>query len=325
MSSRWVRGLVWSGAVLLGMAAVNAEVARRVDPLDPAGPLSGDTDYYQWSLGRVSYTVKGQGHPVVLVHGVGIGADRFEWRRVFNRFSEMYRVYAYDQLGFGLSDRPDVTYQPELYVRLLRDFLRDIVHGAATVVASGLAGAHAVVAASLYPTLFEHLVLLHPTGARGELDSLKWERRLVHTVLRSPVVGELLVNLLASRSSIRERLYEHWPSMSESEFRDMIEACYASSHQPGARHAIAAYLTGFLDVDVRRHFASLSLPTVVVWGGRALPGPLDGACFSQDLNPRSRATVFEGAGSDLANARPDELVMLIKDLLQEGAKHLRHD
>ena len=56
MSNRWIRGVLWAGVSLAGMAVVNAEIARRVDPLDPAGPLAGEAHYYQWSLGRVFYT-----------------------------------------------------------------------------------------------------------------------------------------------------------------------------------------------------------------------------------------------------------------------------
>ena len=106
MSNKWLRGLLWAGTGLAGMAIINAEVARRVDPLDPAGPLEGETNYYQWSLGRVFYTVAGQGDPLVLIHGFEIGMDSQVWRDVFTQLAKRFRVYAYDQLG---EDRKSVV------------------------------------------------------------------------------------------------------------------------------------------------------------------------------------------------------------------------
>ena len=315
MSNKWIRAFIWTGAALAGVAVLNAEIARRVDPLDPAGPPHGDPNYYQWSLGRVFYSVKGQGRPVVLIHRFGIGADSYEWYRVFDELSSSHRVYAYDQLGFGLSDRPDITYQPEVYVRLQRDFLRDVVGGSALVVASGLTCAHAVMAASLYPTLFERLVLLQPRGAGSLASRPGVDRQLLHTLLRSPVVGELAVNILASRASIRHNLWQSGSSGVPDEAT--VSNCYASSHQPGARHAIAAYLTGFLDRDIRRAFATLRQPVTVAWGREALPMPSTRAGPFMQLNPQARLVIFERAGVDLATERADALAALVRELAND--------
>ena len=316
MSNKWLRGILWAGVSLAGMAIVNAEIARGVDPLDPAGPLDGESHYYQWSLGRVFHTVAGQGRPLVLIHGFGIGVDSNEWRHVFNTLSLNFRVYAYDQLGFGLSDRPDITYSPDLYVRLQRDFLRDVVGGAATVVASSLTCAHTVLAANLYPTLIENLVLIHPTSVRGILSRPGWKWSLFHTLLRSPVVGEMLVNVIASRSSIRRQLSESlFPSVDQVD-EHTVDVYYASSHQPGARHAIAACITGFLDVDSRLAFARLVQPVTVVWGRDAEQIASGKADPLMALNPSAHTVMFESTGLDIAKDRPQELVALIREAME---------
>jgi pimeloyl-ACP methyl ester carboxylesterase len=313
MSNRWIRGALWAGVSLAGMAVVNAEIARRVDPLDPAGPLAGEAHYYQWSLGRVFYTVEGQGRPLVLIHGFGVGADSNEWRHIFKTLSQNFRVYAYDQLGFGLSDRPDITYSPDLYVRLQRDFLRDVVRGTAMVVASALTCPHTVLAASLYPTLFENLVLVHPARVRGILSLPGWKWSLLYTALRSPVVGEILVNAIASRSSIRHQLGESLFPGADRVDEYIAEVCYASSHQPGARHAIAAYVSGFLDADIRLAFARLRQPVTVVWGKNVERSASERVDPLMALNPSAHTVVLDNTGQDIANQRPQELVALIRE------------
>src|SRR5262249_35472080 len=91
--------------------------------------LEGQQRRYTWTHGNIFYSVKGRGEPVVLVHGVYAGASSFEFRRIFDRLAERYRVYAFDLLGFGLSDRPAIIYTPELYIRLIQDFVGQVVGG----------------------------------------------------------------------------------------------------------------------------------------------------------------------------------------------------
>lgn len=324
MSNKWLRGLLWAGAGLAGMAIINAEIARRVDPLDPAGSLDGEPNYYQWSLGRVFYTVAGQGAPLILIHGFEIGMDSQVWSCLFKQLSQKFRVYAYDQLGFGLSDRPDITYNAELYVRLQRDFVRDVVRGPATAVADdGLACAHTVLAASLYPTLFENLILIHPVTMRGWFQKPDWQWGLVHTLLRSPVLGEMLVNIIASRSSIRgwlgERLFMRWGREDEN----LVDAHYTSSHQPGARHAIAAYISGLLELDIRLAFARLQQPVTIVWGRGDRSLPSERIEYLLDLNPSARMVALENTGPCVAYECPDELVRVIESAMGSGNRGKR--
>ena len=82
----------WLGARLSGPANSMIEAEER---------------RYAWRHGEVTYKVKGRGEPLVLIHGIYAGASSFEYRRVFAQLAvKHHRVYAFDLLGFGLSDRP---------------------------------------------------------------------------------------------------------------------------------------------------------------------------------------------------------------------------
>ena len=96
---------------------------------EPYSVLEGEHGRYAWTRGGISYTVRGRGEPLVLIHGIYAGASSFEYRRVFAQLAEHHRVYAFDLLGFGLSDRPRITYTPDLYVALIQDFVRQVVGG----------------------------------------------------------------------------------------------------------------------------------------------------------------------------------------------------
>ena len=104
-------------------------------------------------------------HPMLMVHGVRVSASNYEFRKNFEFFTQVgYRVYALDLLGFGLSDRPAITYTNEVYVALIRDFVRDVIDQKTHVMASGLSAAFMIVAADRHPELFGSLILIEPIG-----------------------------------------------------------------------------------------------------------------------------------------------------------------
>src|SRR4030095_1915273 len=134
-------GNVWKtmlagGAGVAALAAVNATIRR--SPLDPDDSvLGGSANYLSWKHGRIFYKEAGlnrPGVPLVFIHGIGAGLSSFMWRKNFDPLAEVFRVYAIDLLGFGLSDKPPtVTYSADLYVELISDFLREVVNGPANI------------------------------------------------------------------------------------------------------------------------------------------------------------------------------------------------
>lgn len=74
---------------------------------------------------NICYEIKGEGEPVLLVHGFG---DRKEhWRAQFGDLSEHFKVIRFDNRGAGKSDRPNGVYTMELFaddIASLLDYLK---------------------------------------------------------------------------------------------------------------------------------------------------------------------------------------------------------
>jgi len=72
---------------------------------------------------RIRYHELGRLRPgrptLVLLHGLG-GTGMGDWGRVAPLLAETHHVIAVDQLGFGESDKPFVTYSIQLWVDVLR-------------------------------------------------------------------------------------------------------------------------------------------------------------------------------------------------------------
>ncbi|HEX9244803.1 MAG TPA: alpha/beta fold hydrolase, partial [bacterium] len=110
MSARW-----W----LLPALAL---VACRAAPLPPearwpAGtPLAAHTRVIDGT--RIRYIDAGAGPAVVLIHG--FAASMYAWRHTIPPLvAAGYRVVAFDDRGFGFSDRPATGYANADYVRLV--------------------------------------------------------------------------------------------------------------------------------------------------------------------------------------------------------------
>jgi pimeloyl-ACP methyl ester carboxylesterase len=252
---------------------------------------------YPWKYGRIFFKEAGETHsgrPLVFIHGIGAGTSSFMWRKNFDELSKQFHVYAPDFLGFGFSDKPaGVSYSAELYIELISDFLREVVGPGANIVASSLGAAYAVRVADEHPELINSLILNAPSG----YDTLNTRPGMAgaafYGLLQSPVLGTSFYNVMASERSIRDyarrsMFYDHRRVTNR-----LVSNLYATSHQAGAQHAIAAYLSGYLNVDMATAFSRLSQPLLLVWGKQDTANPLSKARVLLDLNPRARLDVFD--------------------------------
>jgi pimeloyl-ACP methyl ester carboxylesterase len=273
--------------------------------------LGGEEGRYAWEQGDVFYTVRGRGAPLLLIHGVYAGASSFEYRRVFESLARDFRVYAMDLLGFGLSDRPNIVYTPQLYIRLIEDFTRQVMGGAdnpVQVVASTLSAAFTIHAMADRPSLFERAVFIEPTGletlntARATLD-----RQVARQVLRLPLVGETIYNVVASRASIRRFLTKRTYAPGAAVSDELVDYYYLAAHQQGARYPLASFLSGTLDTPVNGIYQELRQPILLAWGKDARITPLEQARAFRQSNPRAEIRVFD-SGALPQDELPEEFV-----------------
>ena len=294
----------WQIAALAAAGSAGAlTIANKLANLaagEPYSVLNGDQGRYAWTLGDIFYTVKGQGAPLVLVHGIYAGASSYEFRHVFDLLAERFRVYAFDLLGFGLSDHPPVLYTPVLYEELIEDFVRQVVGGAdqpVRIIASSLGAAFTIRAAAERPGLFERLVLIQPTGIEELADGRETAgRRLGRAVLRSPLLGQAIYNVIVSRPSITYFLKSQTYSDPGEVSDDMVDYYYALSHQPGARYAPASFISGMLNTPVSSVYPLLKQPILLCWGKDARFSPLENARAFRQSNAHAELRVFDCGG-----------------------------
>ena len=319
-----VVGKLWkttvaAGAGMAALAAVNAAIRRgAIEPEE--GALGGEPHTFAWKHGRIFYREAGAEHagpPLIFIHGVGAGASSFMWRKNFDALSRDFHVYALDLLGFGFSDKPaHVAYSADLYVELLADFIREVAHNApARIVANSLGAAYAVRLADEHPSLVDALVLVSPTGADNLRARPGMTGAAFYGLLQSPVLGTSFYNVMASERSIRDYARKQLFYDRRRVTDRLVANYYATSHQPGAQHAIAAFLSGYLNTDIRAAFARLSQPVTLVWGKQDETNPLDQAADLLSLNPRAALEVFDRCRMMPQEEHPEKFNATVRDTL----------
>jgi pimeloyl-ACP methyl ester carboxylesterase len=281
-----------AGALVLS----NALIASRARP--PGLRLGGTFARYPFRQGDAAYTVAGSGTPVLLLPGFGAGNSMNEWSENFQALRAHHTVYAMDFLGWGWSDKPHRIASAHDMIEQIVFFLEDIVGAPCALIASSDACAYAIEAARQKPDLVSKLVLVCPPAARDDAPTPlheRWLRRLAQSLFTAPVLGQSLVNALASRQSIRKFSAHHLYFDKARVDEHLIESYYSAAHEDDVKYGLASFLSGALAHDARAAWSEIAQPALLVWGRNARINPLETAPEWLALNPDARLEVIDDA------------------------------
>ena len=303
------------GAGVAALAALNAAIQRNASEPDDSA-LGGEAHFFRWKHGRVFYKTSGAenpGAPLVFIHGVGAGTSSFMWRKNFDDLARDFRVYAFDLLGFGFSDKPAAaSYSADLYVDLITDFIREVSGYPVNIIASSLGAAYAIRVADEHPELINSMILNGPAGSDASNRRPGMAGAAFYGLLQSPVLGTSFYNVMASERSIRDYARDHLFYDHRRVTDRLVANLYATSHQAGAQHAIAAFLAGYLNTDTQSPFSRLTQPVVLVWGKQDATTPIDKAWALQEVNPKARLEVFDYCRMMPEQEQPEKFNSLVR-------------
>uniref|UniRef100_UPI003593FCA4 alpha/beta fold hydrolase n=1 Tax=Thiocapsa sp. TaxID=2024551 RepID=UPI003593FCA4 len=226
-------------------------------------PRSQFTSANGWRIAYYADTSVG-GRPLVLVHSINAAPSSYEVKPLFEHYRSKRPVYSLDLPGFGHSERRPAGYTPQLFSDVIAQFLKQVVGQRADVVALSLSAEFAAHAIGSKPGSVASLALIAPTGFSQRLPPGPGFGRIVHTILKTPGLSQAIFALVASKRSIRYYLGQ---SFVGEPTREILDYAYATSHQPGARHATLVFLSLqlFTREAVDRFYAKLTdLPVLAI-------------------------------------------------------------
>lgn len=250
----------------------------------------------------------GAGPAVVFVHG--LGASMYSWRTTLRPVLDAgHRVVAFDNRGFGLSERPDSGYSNAAYTRLLVALLDSLGIDAAVLVGHSMGGAISARVAIDHPDRVRGLVLI---ASAGYGVSEPWSLRLA----RLPLAGRLLSGL-RGRWTVAQLLRSTYGDPSRLAQGD-VDQYYATAAVPRSTVALRGVFREFRFDELRGRLGRIQAPTLLIWGAQDRWIPLS---LGQEMTlalANGALVAVPGAGHNVQEERPDEVVPTLLAFLSAG-------
>jgi pimeloyl-ACP methyl ester carboxylesterase len=199
----------------------------------------------------VHYEVLGRGRPVLFLHG-WMGSWRY-WFPTMERVAGTFRTYSFDFWGFGESRRQRTPESIQNYSNQVIRFLDELGIDQVQLVGHSMGGMVALKTAIAHP---ERISRVAAVGAPIVGDSLSWLLKLTDR----PV----LADLFARTRWLRRFAFRHFlGETNDPAVNEILDDSVKSSSTTLQRAVGSMWRT-----DLRPELARLTVPTLIVHGGR---------------------------------------------------------
>jgi len=291
----------------LGLGASTANSAEEGPGFARLGPPEAPV--------KLFYEEKGQGSPVLLVHG--FGASTYTWRNIAPALAQNNRVIAVDLKGFGHSDKPfDERYsvfdQAELLKQLIIDNnLRDL----ALVGHSYGGGVALVLALDEDPRLdgrISKLVLLDTIAYPQDIP-------VFFRMLDVPLFSHLGVRMVPPSMQTRIALRIAYLDNSKID-EEEVEMYAAPLRTAAGKHAIIHSARQIMPErleEISARYASITMPTLIGWCDYDRIVPLDVGLKLRRTLPNAQLKIIEGCGHMPQEEQPEATLSVIQGFLAD--------
>lgn len=219
--------------------------------------------------GRMVYYEKGEGTPLVFLHGIGGGASGWGWSKVAPAFVDDYRVIVPDFVGWGASEHPSRFLLFDDYASQLAALLADLDQPA-IVVAQSLASGFVAEVAADDPARIAATVLFTPAGGEdfGESAFDPFFRNTVEVIAKSDVNTRVYPLVFYNREFIRSYFETDGFADVTAVSDEIVDASLWSALQPGAEYSALPFLSGDLRYDFAPYLEELAVPAALVYGAQ---------------------------------------------------------
>ena len=207
-------------------------------------------DYFDWKNGKIYYTKRGTGKPLLLIHDLDPVSSSYEWCKVIRKLEKKHTVYTLDLLGCGRSDKPYLTYTNYLYVQLITDFIHQIIGEKPDVIVSNESISFAVLAANMDKNLMNSIIAINPTALKDLRITTDKYASIRKTLFELPILGTFLYNLKVSNTAITKNFRTEYYAKSQFISSKLIDAYYEAAHM---NFSHGKYLMGSMEANYTKN------------------------------------------------------------------------
>jgi pimeloyl-ACP methyl ester carboxylesterase len=268
-------------------------------------------EFISLSDGVTHYELSGpeDGQVVVLLNGFSI--PLFTWERNVTALTDAgFQVLTFDYYGRGYSDRPNVTYNMDLFTRQTDELLTALgIDQKVDIVGISLGGYIAAEFVDQFPERIQKVVLISPqVVTMGEDPLLR--------IVTLPWLGDYLFTVYIGPNEIIDPVNEYAAYIQDSDWhaREMDAFQYI-----GTRRALLSTLKNMTGdpFDAYQALGSLGLPVKLLWGDLDQTVPIENAPEVLEAIPQADFSVIMGARHLSCYEEPEIVNPLLIDFLSQ--------
>lgn len=229
---------------------------------------SSENCYYEWRFGKIRYQKKGNGTPLLFIHDLPIGSSSYEYHRLINNLTDQHEIYSIDLLGYGLSDKPSMTYTGNIYEQLISDFIKNVICKKTSVIVTGESVPFLIMSCHNNPELYNKLIFINPQNLYLQNQIPSKQTRLLKFFFEIPVIGTFTYHIFANKFAIEktfEKEYFYQPGeIKEKYIYNYLEAAHTGRYY--SKTAFGSYLGKYMNINILHELKEINNSILMIGG-----------------------------------------------------------
>lgn len=224
--------------------------------------------YYEWRFGKIRYQKKGSGTPLLFIHDLTIGSSNYEYHRLINNLTEKHEIYSIDLLGYGLSDKPSITYTNNLYEQLITDFIKNVIGKKTSVIVSGESVPFVILACHNNPEIINKLICINPQNLYLQNQIPSKQTKMMKLFLEVPVLGTFTYHVLTNKHMMQKLFSEQYfcdpGEIKEKYIFNYLEAAHAGGYN--SKYTFASYVGKYMNMNILHELKEINNSILMIGG-----------------------------------------------------------
>ena len=247
---------------------------------------------YKYENLEINYIRKGNGKPVVFLHGWGTNIESFSV--LTEAIAKTHEVIALDFPGFGKSQEPISPWNLDDYTQMTEKFLESLDIKNPTLIGHSFGGRVSIKLSQKMDV--RGIILINSAGIKPERKSNYYFK----------VYGYKFFKIVASLPLLKWVLKEPLEA-----YREL----HSSSDYKAATPIMKQVLSKVVNEDLRTLLPLIKAPTLLIWGDQDASTPIEDARLMESLIPDAGLVVYEGASHFSYLEQPERTITIINTFL----------
>lgn len=263
---------------------------------------------------QLSYEISGDGHPLLLISGIGYGA--WFWHSLIPLLSPHFQVISFDNRGSGQSDKPEGPYSLANMAADTAGLLDALNLKPAAILGHSLGGFIAQEIAVSRPDLLSHLILA--STSHGGPNAVPITQQAIDVLTnRTGDIQEVVKRGIAVAAE--PGLAERDPDLAQALLNYRLSAPVPPAAY-AAQTAVGLGMAAFTEADVAKRLSAIHVPTLILSGEHDLVVPSGNAALLAQKIPNAQLAILPNTGHIFPLEAPELTAQLITTFLNADIK-----